>query len=298
MYKKLFIALVSITMFLYCSDNKKSSSENKSEVKQQNDDKLKYQLNITILLDLSDRIIKPMQPSPIDRDINIVKIFIDIFKNKMQNDGAFKAKSKIRVLFTPAPSDQNINNLAEKLSVDLSKMDTKKKKEVYDNIEKMFIENLSEIYDITTKTEKFIGSDIWRFFKYDVTELCIDKDNSYRNILVILTDGYIYHKQSVFREKNRTSYLTPVFIQKEGLRTPNWKSKFDSGDYGFISNNQSLENLEVMVLEINPNTPIDEDIIRAYLNKWFDEMKIKNKVFYNTDLTLNTKKRIEKFFNL
>lgn len=39
----------------------------------------------------------------------------------------------------------------------------------------------------------------------------------------------------------------------------------------------------------------DEDVIKAYLSKWFDEMNIKKYEIYNSDLPINTKTRIEKF---
>jgi hypothetical protein len=53
-----------------------------------------------------------------------------------------------------------------------------------------------------------------------------------------------------------------------------------------------------MILEVNPSPQHknDEDIIRAFLGKWFGEMKIKNTVIYNTDLPESTKRRIENFF--
>ena len=89
----------------------------------------------------------------------------DIFKNSMTTKGAFQSKDKMQILFNPAPTDPNVNNIAKRLSVDLSKLDNKRKKEVYDNIEKDFEEGLKEIYDLTLQTKKWVGSDIWRFFK-------------------------------------------------------------------------------------------------------------------------------------
>jgi len=54
-----------------------------------------------------------------------------------------------------------------------------------------------------------------------------------------------------------------------------------------------------MVLEVNSsvNHKNDEDIIRAFLGKWFDEMKTKDAQIYNTDLPESTRRRIENFFN-
>lgn len=104
--------------------------------------------------------------------------------------------------------------------------------------------------------------------------------------------------EHLFLGDNRTAYLSEVFLQKEGLRIPTWKEKFEKLDYGLINTGQKLETLKVMVLGVNPSSRYknDEDIIRAYLNKWFTEMGITQTAIYNTDLPSNTVKRIETFF--
>ena len=276
-----------------------SETTNNEETNDSSSPLKKEQLNITILLDLSDRVTQPLQPSQNERDIAIVSSIVEIFKNNMDTKGAFKAKDKLKILFTPAPDDASINNIANTLTVDLSKMDNKQKKEVFDNITTDFANGLTEIYKLTLNSKNWIGSDIWRFFKYDAKELCVEQDKSYRNILVIVTDGYIYHKQSTDRQNNRTAYLTGTFLQNEGFRhNPKWKEKFDNQDYGFINSGQTFEDLDILVLEVNPSSTHknDEDIIRAYLNKWFTEMKVNHFEIFNTDLTVNTNSKIERFF--
>jgi len=293
MEAKYLFLLLSLFLFSCAGEPAENdNSANSTEVKQE-------QLNISILLDLSDRVAQPLQPSQSERDIAIVSSIVDIFKTNMNTKGAFKSKDKIKILFTPSPEDANINNLAKTLSVDLSTMDNKQKKLVYDQIVTDFENGLSEIYKLTLSSKKWIGSDIWRFFKYDAKELCIEKDKSYRNVLVIVTDGYIYHEQSKDRLKNRTAYLTGKFLQNEGFRNNHkWNDKFDNQDYGFINIGQTYEDLDVLVLEVNPSASHknDEDIIRAYLNKWFTEMKVNHFEVYNTDLPVNTKNKIKRFF--
>lgn len=258
------------------------------------------QLNITILLDLSDRVTQPMEPSQSERDIQIVDNLVNIFRNNMTEKGVFLSKDKIQILFKPAPSDPNINNIAKELSVDLSKLDSKGKKKVYDNISEDFNTNIREIYDLTLKSQNWPGCDVWRFFKNDVNDLCIEKGEEYRNILIIITDGYLFHEQSKDIIGKRSAYVTGLLLEREGLRkNPNWREKFDSEDYGLISSDETFENLDIMVLEVNPSKKHvnDEDILRAFIGKWFDEMKVGNYVIYNTDLPENTHKRIEKFFD-
>jgi hypothetical protein len=64
-----------------------------------------------------------------------------------------------------------------------------------------------------------------------------------------------------------------------------------------MSTGRKLENLEVLVLEVTPSKESrnDEDYIKAYLKKWFNEMGIKKSEIYSTDIPTYTKKRIESF---
>ncbi len=295
------IKIIGITflclILTQCKKDEKIESEKTETPVATNSDK---QFNITFLLDLSDRIEPskyPISPEHYQRDEAIVKDFVDIFKQDMGKKGGYKAKGKIKVIFSPQPQDPNINKIASELNIDLSAMKPAEKKNVFNTLDNKFSGNLAKIYDLTLAQKDYIGSDIWRFFKNDVKDYAVIDNPDYRNILVIVTDGYIYHKDSQEQQKNRTSYLTPELITKENLRFGNWRNTFQQKDYGFITNRKDLQNLEVLVLEVNPegNSLKDEDIIKAYLSKWFEEMGVKKYKIYNTDLPVNTKTRIEEF---
>jgi hypothetical protein len=298
--KKHLLFLLLFIVISSCNSNDKKADENSENniVK-----KFGKQLNISVLWDLSDRInpaIHKEQPSNSERDIAIIKYFADYLKNDMDKKGAFMAKGKLKIFFSPNPSDPNVNSLSSKLDVDLSDKDVKIKKEIYDNISSTFEQTAKQITDITIKTSKWDGSDIYRFFKNDVKDYCVSKDTSYRNILVILTDGYIFHPQSKGRVGNKSEFILPDLLTSLGLRNnPNYKSVFQTKNCGLISNRSDLNNLEILVLEINSeaNHKDDEDVIKLYLQNWFTEMKAKRFEIYNTDLPDNTKKRIADFLN-
>jgi hypothetical protein len=296
-----FYALLFSTLFLFScgseSNDKSTNEEGQSSKTVEQPD----QLNITLLLDLSDRIDTkkyPEKPEHFERDIAIVKYFSELFVKDMEKRGTFMAKGKMKVIFSPKPQDPNVNLLAEKLSVDLSVMDSKQKKEVHDNLINNFTESITKIYNGTLSEGKWIGSDIWRFFKNDVKDYCVESKPNYRNILVVLTDGYIYHQDSKDQNGNRYAYLLPNIISKYNLRkNPNWEQELEKQDFGLISKRNDLENLEILVLEISPspNYKNDEDIIKSILSKWFKEMNVKRFGIYNSDLPEYTKQRIIDF---
>lgn len=311
--KHLISILIPLTCFCSCSSNSvtKVEGENAETKNIQVTNAGDRQLNINILWDLSDRIdtvTNPTSPQHYERDIQVIQAFASFFKKDMEKRGAFKAQGKIRVFFTPAPADPRINAIAADLSCDLSAYTgaggNRKKKELHDSIESRFARNAYYIYQLAIAgkhgKKQWDGSDIWRFFKNDVKEYCVEPSGNYRNILVILTDGYIYHKDSKGKLGNRMAYILPESLRVFRNRT-DWEKVFSDNDYGLISTRKDLQDLEVLVLEINPSKEFknDEDVIKAYLGKWFEEMGIlrSNYACYNTDLPEYSRKKIENFLN-
>ena len=126
----------------------------------------------------------------------------------------------------------------------------------------------------------------------------IEQDSSYRNVLIILTDGYMYHENSKDTIKNRSAYIERNYLNRVGLRNnSNWEVKFEEEDFGFITKRDNLNKLEILVLEISPseNHLNDEDIIKKYWEKWFKEMNVKRFSIHTTGLPVHTKRLIESF---
>jgi len=295
------ITILGLLLITFCLTQCKREKEDTTTTKETKTEE--KQLNITLLLDLSDRIspsLYPNSPEHHQRDTSIVNNVVRVFKSYMNKQGAYKAKSKIRVITNPLPKDKNINDIMKKMNIDLSEIKKPaQKKEIFNSIETIFSENISKIYDLAIQQNKYPGSDIWRFFKNDM-DIAIVDDANYRNILILITDGYIYHQDSRIQDKNRTSFLLSKVIKANGFRNNNdWKQKFAQGDYGFITTRNDLENLEILVLEINAIPKNDDDIIKMYLSKWFDEMGIKKYEIYNCDMTNDiVRDRTKKFIGI
>jgi hypothetical protein len=293
----IFFSIIAISL-VSCGGGSNNVKKNSDDVKAEKPGE--KQLNISILLDLSDRISPKINPEAKKNDIENIKTITEFFKSNMSNLGAYKAKGKIRIFFSPAPSDENINSVVKSLIIDCSKLENKGRKEVYDTITNLYTKNLENIYQKTIETSAWEGSDIWRFFKDDVKDFCIEKDTTYRNILIILTDGYLYHKQSIFNNKNRFTYLLGSSNLTQ-YRKQNWEQLIEQNDFGIKTERDDLSNLEVLVLEVkaeNPNYKVDEDILRYLWKKWFNEMNVNHNEVYPSALPANTKTRIESFLNL
>ncbi len=256
-----------------------------------------YNLNISILLDLSDRINPEKYPSPAmefyQRDIGYVESVAQSFKWHLLTKKVIRIDDKIQVFIDPEPSDQNLNMKIGGLKTHFTKSSVIKDSilkvpEKYVNISRL-------IYESAIEDNHYIGSNIWGFLKSKVDDYCIDE--GYRNILIILTDGYIFHKDAKMESGNRTSYLIPELVRSNSLNNSDWQERMSQRDFGFIAVNKDLSNLEILVLGINPaiGNPYEEDVIKTYWSKWFDEMKVKSYEIKQADLPTHMDKIIRDF---
>lgn len=265
----LLIALCFLTSSFKQEDNVRPASP------------LPQNLNISFLLDLSDRIDPKKNPGIYQRDVEHIKSVEAAFITHVQKKKIMLLNDQMQVFFEPIPSKPDINKLSEQLMVYFNKATPKGK---IATVNKTYADVPSKIYQSAIKDNFYVGSDTWRFFKSKVKKYCIK--NNYRNILVILTDGYMFYKGTITEDKNMTTYLTPELIKEKKLTGANFKDVMKKSNLGFIPATNGLNELEVLVLGINPskNNPFEEDVINQFWSDWFKAMNVKKFSINTTDL--------------
>lgn len=238
-------------------------------------------LNLSVFLDLSDRLDREMMPSQTSRDSMIINELIDIFiKDCVDNGKIIRSKNHFQVFFHPTPNDTQIATLSSGLNVDMASIDINQKKAVLKGMKEIFAQNISQIYNSTLNDKQWLGSDIWAFFSdKKVDNLCMRA--GYRNILVILTDGYLFYSPNKRQEGDAYSYILPQTLK--------------NANSSLIVKRDGLEDLEVLLLEVNPYTPIERDRLIKVLEKWFRDMGVSEFVVADTDMPVNTANIIRNF---
>lgn len=282
--KNLLILVATILSITSCGGSKSKSEGGNEEVQKPVVSKTDTPLNISIYLDLSDRLTRDLTPSQKDRDLKIVGHIADYFKAQTLGPKILQSKNNIKVFFYPAPNSSEIATLAEDLSVDMVKYQGKEKRVVLEEMKEKFNQNLTAIYDKTIEANNWPGCDIWDFFSNkNVDTQCIRE--GFRNILVILTNGYLFDEKHKVKEGDAYSYVTPAT-----LKNPNTS---------LIVKRKGLENLEVRILEVNPTDINHRDQLKAVLENWLKGMGVKeeNITVSQTDLPTNTKTIVDSFLN-
>lgn len=247
-------------------------------------------MNVTVFIDLSDRIAKDRDGmKQVDKDLEIINGITEFFVDKQWGRNGIKGnikytKDRIKVLFYPAPNDPNVSNLAKGLDYDFgnyTKAQMQQKMDDATNLSKNFNGALKQIYEGAIRDHNFIGSDIWGFFDTKVNNLCVD--SKYRNILIILTDGYVLDINHKENNSSGANYITQSTLA-QGLPLLPVKSKVNG-------------NLEVLVLEVNANPVGDFNKIEKTLGDWFAAMGVNQYQILETDLPNTSKLVIRKFLD-
>lgn len=289
MTNKIFILLLIVILFACGEDEKKQANSNYKN------------LNVTILLDLSDRISISKNPDQAEKDINIISSVVDNFKLFLSKKGVVNSDDKLKIIFYPTINYEIYQSIADSLNIDFSNYDFSDRKKLYNSLSNKFKNNLTRLYSIASKAKLYEGADIFNYFKHRIIDDCILNDSNYINLLVILTDGYIYHKNSKYELNNRFSYIIPESYQIKRFRNNvNWEDDFNKNDFGLLKLDNNLSKLNILVAEVSPlsNSPKDYDIIYKYLSKWFEEQNVakNNYKIIKSDLTSINKNIVNNFF--
>lgn len=288
----LLILVASITFSCKKDENEKKTAN--AEIVQKD---ISNNLNISILLDLSDRISPEKYPNPTMeyylRDVGYINSISEAFTDHLGSKTIRQIDDKMQLFFDPSPLNSDINLISKNLKIDVNAKNISKKDIA--NIKSIYSTDPLKIYQLAINDSKYIGSDTWRFFKGKVNDYCIE--DGYRNILIVLTDGYIFYKDTKMKEGNLTTYITPKIVAENNLNTSNWLEHMTTQKFGFIKANNDLSNLEILVLGVNPNSKnsYEEDVIKTYWSQWFDAMKVKRYAIRNADLPSNMDKIIKDF---
>jgi hypothetical protein len=290
----LFILLIMSSLFLSCKNTDDGEKESEAVAKD-----VSSNLNISILIDLSDRISPQKYPNQTMeyylRDVGYINSIAEAFTDHIQTKKVRQADDRIQLFFDPTPYNPEINSISKDLKIEIDRNNISK--DIIKTVNQKYSSKPLELYELAIKDDNYVGSDTWKFFKNKVNDYCID--DNYRNILIVLTDGYIYFNDSKIKEGNSTAYLSPEVIRSNGLNTSDWSEKMITQKMEFIKANNDLSNLEILVLGINPDTknPYEDEVIKAYWTKWFEAMKVKRYEIHTSELPSNMDKIIKDFIN-
>jgi hypothetical protein len=242
--------------------------------------------NIVILPDLSRRLIDYKDQAKTDLKIinNITQKFNLLLKHKRG--------SSDRIIVDVVGNNQGggkeiFDNIAENLSIDISKDSKKFGVEIYNDRIPIFEKSLIELYQ--NSKSKPQGADFWYYFNSPNVENNLKKSNAYtkfENIMVILTDGYLEPENNVLAYMNSKN-LKNSKIPLINKNYKDWRivvceitERNQGNDFYFIDKLWTdwfkEMNIEcVKIIPNNPNINSTNNIINAFIDKECIKKKVK-----------------------
>lgn len=276
MNNKAFLALFMVSLLAVGSCGSPSLQKDKGDTCY---DPANPQYNITVFLDLSDRIDTTWgYGRQWQYDTAAVMEVVERFLADAQSRTTYCAEGMIR--FRVQPPNPTTNACYSSTEVDFSKYQVSERMGVWKNMKETWRSCISSTYNSALtegRKDKWPGSDFWGFMR-DESAL---EQPKHRNILIVLTDGEPY-------DEGNSS-------QKQGLETANMTA-VNVGLYAKYSEEASLDalrkagvsilnprkgkpalsDLEVVVLGIRPtakNTQIFP-MLKYLWTDWFQRMGV------------------------
>ena len=239
MQKLIISAIIFISIF--------SCNNNKIQVPNMQEE---HYVNMTILLDLSDRIESKQQR---ERDLFIISELLEAFEERQRQFGFQLSKDRLSIAVAHQKNTQvDLFELGEKLCVDMSLKGVNKPK--FDKMKKEFLIALDSLYSTAALSET-MGADIWTFFRDQLPFYLSSSKNTkkYHNKLIILSDGYLQFDRSIGRKRKKGTYMQNI----SNLRNKsNWEELFEEQKFGLLPHDFSdIPDLEVFMVEIAPINP-------------------------------------------
>lgn len=289
--------ILFILLLIGCTGNNKNININNPQIR----DIINY--NIVIAPDLSNRVLvtKPLT------DSCIVGLVLSKIPQILHSNGReMYQKDKFSIQFINQRWINNYQVHTNDLSIDIGNFSDQRKRIIYiqegelKKAEDRFMKEYGRLNYLAKKNNS--GADVWTYLNTGIdNSVVLSRDNSignlnqtYKNTLIILTDGYIeaglygtgYDLSGSKIRRIRNSFL------RSGM--DNFQEFFNAHPEFHIKkvNNPLLKNLDILVLELYDRSlhstgearthPTDAEIMQVAWQEWFKSSGVKHFEFHQT----------------
>lgn len=260
----------------------------------------KNRKNIVVLLDLSDRVLTKGQ---IDNDKNAIKLIVDQFWSQIKLMPIARYDA-LKIVIAPQNNiSYEIEDLKNVLSIDLSNLELQDKKPstlksiLYDEL----LKGVNTLYirsRMSNKSSDYKGAQLWRYMKdyYNDIAFC-EEGYSCRNYLIVITDGYLDF-EDYSNQRNESKKTTSTrFIQKNLVKLDSqWEREYENNNYGILELGYHIDNLEVLVIGVNPkDQKYQFDILKRVWKDWMAGIGSSQTKLLLTDQIVNLESELKRF---
>lgn len=231
-------------------------------------------LSATVAVDLSSRIDPDSLPNQAIRDQAAVNAVLDVFRQTVKQKLYIASNDRLSVELIPQKDNPQAFGYLDRLTINMASTPVDERRQSLDSLTADFRAYLDTLYAEATEIERYWGADLHRYFEEFRVDTGASSSAPARNVLVVLTDGYVIAEDNMYREGCRSNYLNADILDQFREQS-NWEKEFERRDCGLIPPRHDLGNLEVLVIGLRPRSHFNEGaILRRYWSKWMREMNV------------------------
>ena len=226
--------------------------------------------NIILVADLSDRNLadkEHLPKFPMDYDLKVISEIMKEFKRNVKRN--FYITSNDKITFVSLPLNENIDIIEEhRLKIDMTQISIRVRRFQLDNLIADFLTKVSQVYKRAIR-KKTVGADIWDFFKNDLPNYLIE-DNLYENIVVLLTDGYLYFDES-YKNRRISTSQGATFMEVA-------KARYSNGKVKLLPTGKRYDNVNILMMGVDPIVKYSQReimLLKDCWTQWFNSMNVK-----------------------
>lgn len=254
-------------------------------------------LNVVVVLDLSNRLVKT--PGQADKDRAIIQSVLNIFGERQKRQAYITSNDILRLVVAPQPDVPTSTN--DSLRID---METKRGKignktliglPKFKAERERFERALAELYR-EALANPFTGADLYTFFCTELPRNFADPGRKTK--VLVLTDGYLEFDRPYLSRRPDCSYMRE--LDKMRADKEKWKARFDRKKLALCPcSGARFPDTEVLFLETAPlfkGTSVYEfPMIEHYWKTWFDSMALPASIEPHDAMAANIEAKIREF---
>lgn len=269
--------------------------------------------NIVFAPDLSNRVNKDLHPRPLE-DAQIVETVLDnIYPTTLNHRRSDNQLDRFSVSLVNKKLVSEYGVKQADLQIDFGRF--KNQKERIDYIKgrseqtleadiRDFAQEFGRVNEIAAQNT--FGADVWSYLNAGIDQLVVQEEkepiifngttyrNQFRNVLILLTDGYIeagIYDQKGCPEPNQCYYLSGERVKQfrrafQQSGEQDMKAFFEQNNYGIVPvDNPHLQEVEILVLEMYDRSlsqggnatvhPTDTEILKLFWSDWLEKSGVK-----------------------
>lgn len=254
-------------------------------------------LNVVVVLDLSNRLVKT--PGQADKDQAIIQSVVNIFAERQKRQAYLTSSDILRLVVAPQPDVPTATN--DSLRID---METKKGKIGNQTLiglpkfkaeRERFERALGQLYQ-QALADPFTGADLYTFFCTELPRNFLAQGRKTK--VLVLTDGYLEFDKKYLAQRPACTYMRD--LDKMRREKNRWKDRFEKKNLALCPcSTARFPDTEALFLETAPlfkgASVYEFPMIEHYWKTWFDSMALPASIEPHDAMATNIEDKIRQF---